>query len=352
MLVIESDRPLAPLTTLELGGPARFFAEVRSTEELLEAIEWAESQSLPLCVLGGGSNVVVADHGFPGLMVRMGIRGIESEENKEGRIELRVGAGEPWDGLVQWAVERDLQGIECLSGIPGSVGAAPVQNIGAYGQELAETIEWVEAFDRKLRRFTRLGRKECAFAYRNSRFKREEGRFIITRLCLALRPRALPRIDHAELAQALSFFPSLTLSAVRETVLALRRKKSMVLDPANPNRRSVGSFFLNPILPLPDAMRLMSQAIERGVVSSFSEIPHWPAGEGQVKLSAAWLIEQSGFSKGFRRGAVGISSAHALALVHHGGGTSSELLNLAADIQRAVKNRFGVELEFEARFIG
>jgi UDP-N-acetylmuramate dehydrogenase len=351
-LAVAEDVPLAPLTTLELGGPARFFAEVAAEDDLLEAVAFAERRGLPLFVLGGGSNLVVADAGFPGLVVRLTGRGIAFRPAGADML-CEVAAGEPWDDVVAAAIARGLAGLECLSGIPGSAGATPIQNVGAYGQEVSDTVRSVRALDRHRGAVIDLPAAACAFAYRDSAFKRDPHRHVVLRVTYALRPDGAPTIRYAELARALAAASSSPdLATVRATVLALRRHKSMVIDPADPNRRSVGSFFTNPIVPAALADQLVARALAEGLVSDPAAVPRYPAGAGQAKLAAGWLIERAGFARGLRRGPVGISSAHALSLVHHGGGRTTDLLALAREIRAGVEARFGIRLVPEPVILG
>ena len=343
--------PLAPLTTLELGGQARHLVEARDDETIVAALRWADDRRLPVLILGGGSNLVVADEGFPGLVVRVATRGrVYSADGAV--VSLTAAAGEPWDDLVADAVGRDLAGLECLSGIPGLVGATPIQNVGAYGQEVGETIQTVRVVERGKWRTRDLAPAECAFAYRDSAFKHDPDRFAVLAVTFALRPGGAPTLRYRELAEALGDHPRPTLADARRVVLALRRRKSMVIAPGDPNRRSVGSFFTNPVLPAARADEAVARAVALGDAPSPAEVPRWPAPGGAVKLSAGWLIERARFSKGMRRGPVGISSAHALALVHHGGGTTAALIALARDIQEGVRSRFGVTLMPEPALVG
>ena len=362
-LAIADDVSLAPLTTLELGGPARHLAVIADEATLVEALGWARARGEPVLVMGGGSNLVVADRGFGGLVVRMANRGISFVN--DGSVErLQVAAGEPWDQLVAEAVRRDLAGIECLSGIPGLVGATPIQNVGAYGQEVADCVRSVRVLDRQTLGARDLAREACEFGYRDSVFKRQPDRWIVLGVTFELRPGGAPAIRYRELEQALAAGApgtgagaagsTPTLAEVRDTVLRLRRAKSMVIDPTDANRRSVGSFFMNPIVSAAEAARLIAGWRAQGLVAADQAVPQFPApptaaepARDRVKLSAAWLIERAGFSKGFRRGAVGISTRHALALVHHGGGTTTELLALADLIQGTVEQRLGVRLARE-----
>jgi UDP-N-acetylmuramate dehydrogenase len=350
-LTIRDDVPLAPLTTLELGGRARHLVEAADEATLLEALAWAEARGVPALVLGGGSNVVVADAGFPGLVVRVATRG-RDYEYVGCEVRLTAAAGEPWDALVADTVARDLAGLECLSGIPGLAGATPIQNVGAYGQEVADTIRSVRVFDRRDELVLELPASECAFGYRDSAFRRDPGRHVVLAVTFALRLEGAPTLRYRELADALAGEAPPTLAATRDTVLALRRRKSMVIDASDPNRRSVGSFFTNPIVTADVAEKLAARALAEGVVSSASDVPRWPAGAGHAKLSAGWLIERAGIARGLKRGNVGVSSAHALALVHHGGGSTAELLALARHVRDTVRARFDITLTPEPILVG
>jgi UDP-N-acetylmuramate dehydrogenase len=351
-LTVRDDVPLAPLTTLELGGLARHLVEAADEGTILEALAWAEARGLPAFVLGGGSNVVVGDAGWEGLVVRVATRG-RAYTYAGHEVRLTAAAGEPWDELVAGTVERGLAGLECLSGIPGLAGATPIQNVGAYGQEVADTIRVVRVFDRRDEIVLELPPSACGFGYRDSAFRREPGRHVVLDVTFGLRQDGAPTLRYRELAEALAASPARpTLADTRAAVLALRRRKSMVIDAADPNRRSAGSFFTNPIVPVDVAERLAARAAAEGVVASAADVPRWAAEPGHVKLSAGWLIERAGFAKGLRVGAVGISTAHALALVNHGGGTTRELLSLALGVRDAVRARFGVTLAPEPIVVG
>ena len=346
---------LARLTTLELGGAARAVATATAEGEVREALRWAASKRLAIAVLGGGSNVVVADAGFPGLVLRMASRGIEvvAGGHGDGRATVTAAAGESWDDLVALAVSAGLGGIECLSGIPGTVGATPIQNVGAYGQEVADTIVSVRVLDRTTLEVVELASAECGFGYRSSVFRRQPGCFIVLAVTFRLVPDAPGTVRYPDLARALGGAAAApSVSAVRNAVLDLRRGKSMVLDPADENRRSVGSFFVNPVLATAQADDVAQRALAAGAIADLGDMPRHPAGAAAEKLSAAWLVERAGFPKGTRSGAVGISSRHSLALVHHGGGTSAELVALAREIRAAVYTRFGVLLQPEPVFLG
>jgi UDP-N-acetylmuramate dehydrogenase len=340
--------PLAPHTTMGLGGPARYFVEARAADDVLPALEWAASRGLPVRVLGGGSNVVVGDAGVDGLVLKVALRGVEARE-RGAAVDLTAAAGEPWDDLVRLSVARGWAGLECLSGIPGLVGATPIQNVGAYGQEVSETVTAVRAVDRSAGTVVALEPEACGFAYRQSRFKSgEPGRYVILAVSYRLRRGGAPALRYPELLQHLAArrVERPDLASVREAVLAIRRSKSMVIEPGDPNRRSCGSFFLNPVVSHEEALRVEACA-GAGVA-----MPRWLQPDGRVKLAAAWLIERAGLARGHREGAVGLSSRHALALVCHDGATAAELVGFAERVRSRVEARFGVRLEPEPVFWG
>lgn len=337
------------MTTLGIGGPARYFAEAATAESLLKGVEWARARTLPLFVLGGGSNIVVADRGFPGLVLRVSIRGIEQRFDGED-VVITAGAGEEWDPLVAGCIARGWAGFECLSGIPGRVGATPIQNVGAYGQETSETLISVEAFDRATGRVVHLSAAECELGYRTSRFKtRDRGRFIINRVSYRLAVNGRPAVRYPELQRFLADrgLNQPAPSDVRDAVLAIRRRKAMVIDPADVDSRSVGSFFVNPTVSGDELARL-----KQTLGSDGENLPAFPASGGHVKLSAAWLIERAGIKRGYAHGRVGTSTKHALAIVNRGGGAASEVVELKELIQKRVLEEFGVALTPEAVFIG
>jgi UDP-N-acetylmuramate dehydrogenase len=344
--------PLAPMTTLGIGGPARYFADITDTEALLAGVDWAGARGVPMFVLGGGSNIVVADSGFPGLVLRVCIRGIETKLVGD-HVELIAGAGEEWDSLVSRSVANNWSGWECLSGIPGRVGATPIQNVGAYGQDTSETLTWVEAFDLNTKKLVRLSASDCELGYRSSRFKtRDRGRFIITRVSYRLKVGGAPAIRYAELQRHLAELGlnTPTSADVCEAVLAIRRRKAMVIDPSEPDSRSVGSFFVNPTLTHEQFNLVKSQAAS--FIRSGEEIPSYPADGNRVKLSAAWLIERAGVGRGYVHGNVGTSTKHALAIVNRGGGSAKEVAELKDLIQARVFNAFGILLAPEPVFVG
>lgn len=346
MSSIERGRALAPLTTLQLGGPAAEFVQIDSRARLAEALAHAAREQLELAVLGGGSNLIVGDAGFPGLVAHMQLRGLELVRD-EHAATLTVQAGEPWEDVVELAVSEGLAGIECLTGIPGSTGATPIQNVGAYGQDVSEVIEAVEVFDRVRGELAWLAREQCAFGYRESLFKRAPNAFVVLSVRFRLRTDGRASVRYGELARALAprtHGPS--LAEVRAAVRALRADKGMLLEPGA--LASAGSFFTNPIVTRAQFDQLVTRALVAGVIADASELPHYPTSDPQeVKLAAAWLIERAGVHKGLRVGAFGISPRHALALVHHGGGSTAELLRFAATIQQRVRDVFGLGLELE-----
>lgn len=344
-LEIQRDVPLAPLTTLGLGGAAEHFARVNDEANLIDSLRWAADQDLPSAILGGGSNLIVPDDGYRGLIIQIAITDLDFN----GAGMVNAGAGVSWDSVVNGAVGRNWAGLECLAGIPGSTGATPIQNVGAYGQEVAEVIARVRVLRRDTLACEELDPKDCGFDYRDSLFKREPERYVVSAVSFMLRPNGAGAVRHAELEKSVGLDP--TLGEIRRTVLELRRRKSMVLDPDDPNHRSAGSFFLNPVVAASDADRLVEQAVRENLVASPGEVPRYPTPDGKVKLAAGWLIEKAGIAKGTRRGAIGVSTRHALALVHHGGGTTAQLLGFAEEIRARVQGRFGVALEREPRLL-
>ena len=340
--------PLAPYCTIGVGGPARYFLEARDERAVHEALEWTERRGLRLCVLGGGSNLIVADEGVDGLVLKIGVRGVTARAAGPV-VELTAAAGEPWDALVRFAVERGWAGLECLSGIPGLVGATPIQNVGAYGQEVSETVVGVRALDRRTGEVVTLSPAECGFAYRDSAFKSgTPGRHIVLAVGYRLARGGAPAVRYADLVRDLDRrgIRSPSLADVRRSVLDIRRSKSMVLEPDDPNRRSCGSFFLNPIVAAAELARIEERA------GSDSPLPRWPERDGRVKLSAAWLIERAGFERGQTDGPVGLSSRHTLAIVCHDGARASDVVAFARRVRARVEERFGVRLVPEPVFWG
>jgi UDP-N-acetylmuramate dehydrogenase len=335
------DVPLATLTTLRVGGPAADLAAVHSTEELVSVVRAADLGHRPLLLLGGGSNVVVSDEGFPGLVVLIRTQGVAREGDR-----LRVAAGESWDSLVAYAVDQQLAGIECLAGIPGLVGATPIQNVGAYGQEVSDVITRVTALDRRTGDIRDLEPSECGFDYRTSRFKAEAGQWVVTEVELALRPGGESRPRFGELTGTLGIEAGGTapVERVREAVLALRRGKGMVLDPADPDTASCGSFFTNPVLDDAAYAALTERAGET--------VPGYPEHGERFKVPAAWLIDHAGFSKGYGSVAARLSTKHVLAITNRGGASAAQVLALAREVRDGVRERFGVTLVNEPVLVG
>jgi len=337
--------PLAGKTTLGVGGAARWFAVAHSAADIAAAEEWCTARGCQLFVLGGGSNLVISDEGFDGLVLWINTRQLDFSDTPASVI-LTAGAGEVWDAVVAAAADRNLAGLECLSGIPGQVGGTPIQNVGAYGQEVAQAMTSLTAFDRSTRTVVDIPAVDCGFAYRTSRFKSTDaGRFVVISVSFTLRtdvsPPTYPDVlgylrDHQITAP--------TVADLRRGVLSIRRRKGMVLDDADPDTRSVGSFFINPVVTLTDRERL---AATTGAMP-----PSFQVDDAHVKLPAAWLIERAGCRKGDGDGAVGISTKHPLALVNRGGATARDVLRLAGRIKRAVADRFGVFLRPEPIFVG
>jgi UDP-N-acetylmuramate dehydrogenase len=345
-VIIAHDVPLAPLTTLGVGGAAKRLARVTTERELVDVLGEATE---PILVLGGGSNLVIGDAGWDGLVVQIATAGVTIEGGADSRARhahVTASAGVVWDELVGEMVDARLAGIECLSGIPGLVGATPMQNVGAYGQEVSHSIVAVRAYDRERRAIVTMSRDECAFAYRTSVFRGSD-RWVVLDVRFELvrerggRADSLP-IRYTELTRALGIREGerAPLDFVRRVVLALRRTKGMVVDLRDPESKSAGSFFTNPIVDAAVAARLPA------------DTPRWPQPDGRTKLAAAWLIERAGFAKGYTVGNVGISRKHALALVNRGGATAHELLALARQIRDGVRDRLGVELVPEPVIVG
>ncbi|MFZ0392584.1 MAG: UDP-N-acetylmuramate dehydrogenase [Terracidiphilus sp.] len=342
---LEENKLLAALTTLGIGGPARWFVRAGSEDEIVEAFEWARSRGIPLFVLGGGSNVLVSDGGFPGLVLQVALKGIDVEVTGALGVLFSAQAGENWDALVELAVQQNCSGIECLAGIPGTVGGTPVQNVGAYGQEVSQVISRVRAFDTRERRMVEFSAAECDFSYRKSRFNStDRGRFIVARVSFQLTRDGKLSLHYADLLQEFGPEACPILPEVAAAVRRIRKGKGMLIVDGDPDCRSAGSFFKNPIVDEAQAERIADL--------TGKDPPRYGAGEGRVKLSAAWLIEQAGFLKGAVDGNAGISSRHTLALINRGGATAQEILNLAARIHSTVEQRFGVVLQPEPVFVG
>ncbi|HTZ96588.1 MAG TPA: UDP-N-acetylmuramate dehydrogenase [Terriglobales bacterium] len=347
-MLIQENVPLAPLTTIKAGGPARYFAEARTIAEISEAVAFANAQKLPLFVLGGGSNLVISDAGWAGLVLRIAVTGID-ERGEDGKVLFEVGAGEEWDKFVARAVARDCAGVECLSGIPGSVGGTPVQNVGAYGQEVSETIDSVQVFDLRDNQIRELCNEACGFRYRTSIFNTSErGRYIVVRVTYALTPGGESHVQYADLKKYFAGWSTKpTLAETRDAVRRIRASKGMLIMPGDEDCRSAGSFFKNPVLTAEQYGELSSRAQAKKL-----QVPSYPALEAQHKVSAAWLVEHSGFSKGFGEGRVGISRKHALAIVNRGNASAAEIAAFKEQIQQRVDDIWGIRLEPEPVMVG
>jgi UDP-N-acetylmuramate dehydrogenase len=354
-MTIQENVPLAPLTTLQVGGAARYFTELRREDEVRDAAQFAKTRELPLFVLGGGSNLVVADSGWPGLVLKMAFSGITTPDTIDATgnaVLFGVGAGVNWDDFVAQTVVQNCAGVECLSGIPGSVGGTPVQNVGAYGQEVSDTIESVRAFDLKQDRVVVLPKPACGFRYRSSIFNgAERGRYIITHVNYRLKRGGSPSLKYADLqkhfAKGLADKRVPSLAETREAVHAIRQSKGMLLVSGCAESRSAGSFFKNPVLSQDEFKDLAARALSRGL-----EIPSYPALDAQHKVSAAWLVEHSGFFKGYALGAAGISHKHALAVINRGDARAADIVALKNEILSRVQEAWGILLDPEPVFVG
>lgn len=327
--------PLAPYTTFKIGGPARWFVEAETEADIVKAVKFARERGLPLFPLGGGSNLLVSDAGYAGLVLRIGLTGMRQRD-----CVFDVSAGEDWDGFVSHVVEQGCAGIECLAGIPGTVGGTPIQNVGAYGQEVSETVTTVRALNLSTLDFQQFSNAECGFAYRRSIFNsKERGKYIVTRVSYRLLENGRPKITYADLKSYFKNDRAPSLREVSEAVRAIRRGKGMYIVPGDADCQSAGSFFKNPVVP----------AEQYGLIAGreSNEVPRYPAADGMVKIPAAWLLERAGFHKGYALGAAGISSRHTLALVNRGGAKAEDIFALRDRIVDEVESRFGITLEPE-----
>jgi UDP-N-acetylmuramate dehydrogenase len=338
---LQENLPLSVWTTFGIGGPARYFLNATSEQEVLDALDFSKTRRLPVFVLGGGSNLLVADAGFEGLVLRIGLTGMTWQDS-----QLTVAAGEDWDGVVAACVERGLGGVECLSGIPGLAGGTPVQNVGAYGQEVSDILTRVRALDRQSESVVELAKPQCGFAYRTSIFNTtHRDRYLVFSITYELHKGAPPAVKYPDLIRRFeSFSGEPTLAEVRNAVREIRASKGMLIVKGDPNSRSAGSFFRNPILTEAEYVRIQS--------SVDTPVPRYSAGAEKVKTSAAWLIEKAGFKKGFTRGRAAISTKHTLALVNSGGASAAEIVQLAREIRSGVEDKFGIRLVPEPVFVG
>jgi UDP-N-acetylmuramate dehydrogenase len=350
-LRIQENIPLAPFTTLHVGGPARYFIDAHTEHEAAEAVAYAFARQLPLFVLGGGSNLVVSDSGWPGVVLKISLAGVEFEGDLQ-KMLFHVAAGESWDSLVALTVSKNCSGLECLSGIPGTVGGTPVQNVGAYGQEVSETITRVRALEIATGNLLELSNADCGFAYRTSRFNTtNQNQFIVLEVSYRLHRNGEPKIEYADLKKffAASNCSHPTLQQMRDAVRSIRQSKAMLIVEGDEDCRSAGSFFKNPLVSEAEATRVETMA-QRFAPAAI--LPRYPATNSKVKLAAAWLVEQSGFHKGYGLGPVGISRKHTLAIVNRGGATAKDILALKDEIQKKVFDTWGISLQPEPVFVG
>lgn len=347
-MLIQEHIPLAPMTTLGVGGPARYFTEAGSEAEIAEALEFVRARSLPLFVLGGGSNVVVADAGFAGLVLKVGMQQLAMESLSPETV-VTAEAGLEWDTLVAAAVESNAAGLECLSGIPGTVGATPIQNVGAYGQEVSQTVREVRTLDLHSLKGRTFTNSECGFGYRSSRFNGVDfGRYIILSVSFRLTTNGKANLSYADLEQCFAGRTGPpTLAEVRQAVRGIRHRKAMLIVPGEEDARSVGSFFKNPIVSQSTCDQLTTRLAARGWT-----LPNYSAQNGMRKVPAAWLVEHAGFHKGYSRGQAGISSRHTLAIVNRGGASAAEIMALRDEIQSRVQQEFGIQLQPEPVMLG
>lgn len=339
---------LKPLTTLKIGGSARYFCEVKNEKELLDALSFSRRRKIPYFILGGGSNIVISDSGFPGIVIQNRIQGIEIIK-KGKKAEIRVGAGENWDRLVERCVNQNLAGMELLSAIPGTVGAAPVQNIGAYGQSADKIIKSVTAFDSYSNKTVMFSNSDCKFKYRNSLFKSsKKNRYVIIEVSFKLILNGKPNLSaYHEIEKYFKNYKKMPkIADVRKAVIEIRSKKGMVIDSEVQSYKSVGSFFINPTIPKEDFTQIRRKLTETSDSKWFFELSR------EYKISAAFLIEQSGFPKAYREGEVGVSPKHALSLINYGNANAADMIALARKIKSAVFKKFGIILESEAQFVG
>lgn len=342
LLEIQQDVRLAPFTTLKIGGNARLFISAKTESDVTDALQFARSNGLDVFILGGGSNLLISDNGFDGLVIHLGITGIILNKDTDGTDLVTAAAGEDWDRFVSYCVDRNLAGIECLSGIPGLVGGTPVQNVGAYGQEVAETIVAVRCLDRNSGKIATLTNAECGFSYRTSIFNStHRERFIVLSVAFGLHKDGEPKLAYKDLIE---YFVDRrpNLHEVREAVLKIRRSKSMVIDAHDPNSRSAGSFFKNPIVGRDKLDQL---------IGAFGGVPYFEFGDN-FKIPAAWLIENAGFHKGYVLGDAGISMNHSLALINRDRATAGGIIKLKERIQQEVERKFEIELDPEPVFVG
>lgn len=339
---------LKNLTTFKIGGAARFFVSAENVEEVIQAVGFAEEHGLDLFILGGGSNILISDKGFDGVVLQVNLKGIEIENESDENVFITVGAGEDWDEFTAHSVEKSFAGIECLSGIPGFVGGTPIQNVGAYGQEVSETVSAVKVFDRKSKEVLILNNEDCKFSYRSSLFNTtEKNRFIVLTVTYKLTKNGKPKIVYKDLIEHFKG-KNPGLSEMREAVCRIRAEKAMLVRQGGSDSQSAGSFFKNPIISNETFQKIVEIAKSNGS----ENVPNFKVDEQNIKIPAAWLIERSGFHKGFQKGNAGLSTKHTLALTNRGNATAKEIIELKNEIQKTVREKFGIELKTEPVFVG
>ena len=345
---VEENHPLAPLTTFNVGGPARYYVSVRSQADFIEALNFAKSRRIPIFILGGGSNILVSDSGFDGLVIRNRIRGVSSRTEGDYSC-VHAGSGEDWQDFVDWCVSEKLQGVECLAGIPGAVGASPVQNIGAYGQEVSETILEVSALEVDTGKPILFGNEACNFGYRTSIFNStSEGKYFITGVTFKLKRNGKPSIAHRDIANHLKEACNLTIRHVRDSVIDIRDSKGLLVRKGHKRFRCAGSFFKNPVL-LAERSKAIEEELQKVGAGAYWS---WPLGMGKVKIPAAGLIQSAGFRQGYRKGNVGLSPKHALIVIAYRRATAQEVIEFTEEIQAKVKEKFDILLRPEVRLVG
>ena len=345
---IEENYPLSSLTTFNVGGPARYYVSVRSQAAFLEALNFATKQGIPVFILGGGSNILVSDSGFDGLVIRNRIKGVTSRTEGDYSC-VHAGSGEDWQEFVDWCVSEKLQGVECLAGIPGTVGASPVQNIGAYGQEVSETILEMRAIEVDTGEPILFSNEACNFGYRTSIFNSSsDGKYFITGVTFKLKRNGQPSIAHRDLSDHLKEACNFTLRHVRDSVIDIRGGKGLLIRKGHRRFRCAGSFFKNPVLPAEKSKELEEELQKAGACAYRS----WPLGMGEVKISAAGLIQSAGFRQGYRKGNVGLSPKHALIIIAYPRATAQEVIEFTEEIQSKVKEKFDIVLRPEVRLVG
>lgn len=351
-MFIQENISLAQFTTLKIGGIARYFIEARDENQIIEAVKFSDDNKLRLFVLGGGSNLLISDAGFDGVVLKIESKNVEFSQRLKD-VFVTANAGEDWDEFVNICVENDLAGVECLSGIPGTVGASPIQNIGAYGQDVSETVSNVKVFDRKTLEIIDLSNVECGFSYRTSIFNStHKERFIVLNVTFKLEMCGKPKIAYRDLQNYFADNATPDLMETRNAVLSIRREKSMVIDANDPNTKSAGSFFKNPIVSFDKFAQIERKARDLKLISESENAPKFAFNIENVKIPAAWLIEKSGFHKGFRSGKVGLSTKHALAIVNYDNANADDITKFVREIQTKIADVFDVELRPEPIFVG